>query len=483
MMCVFYVELHPLVIASPDDWTYISYSRQAWPMKGAWNPGKVLPETIGGLVGNLSAFLVYPILGDYIRTFSICYGIFFAALAAAYITAFASLVKKCFSLDHIQTLFIAFVFFALNFQLCKVRTINNNHLLSIYGINLGINYSMPTFVCAIMAFYIIKCVAYDDYLNTIKTYDLAYALNMFRSFKSGILFLFLYLCIFSNLITNGTLLAVLGAAFIQRICNDIKTGIRRGFKNWFWRYSAYIAAFVMDLLCGLFELTGGNADLHDDFSLSRAISEYPSTVKTVIDNINKPTFLTIIVIIALSLAISFSAKQKGTNDAERLRKMLIITLSALLIDFIYVSIISIRVGGYIASGMVYNGILIWVVSSGVISCAYIISKIAELRAYIPIIAFILLFVVINIPDNVGNGFGLGDRLYGDNSSAAFYYEESNSLLEQFIDADKNGVESFTLYSKGAVGDCGQWAAYRVRRTLLRHGLIHNVMEVDVQKTN
>ena len=64
--CGFYISIHPQYLKSPDDWTYVSYMRQAWPIKNSWNPARILPETLGGLLGNISAFFVYPLIGDYI---------------------------------------------------------------------------------------------------------------------------------------------------------------------------------------------------------------------------------------------------------------------------------------------------------------------------------------------------------------------------------------------------------------------------------
>ncbi len=479
-MSLFYIRIHPMYMQSPDDWTYISYSRQAWPMKGAWNPGKILPETIGGLIGDIGAFVLYPIVRDYVKAISIVYGLAFALLVTIYIYSFGTFVKRCFELDSVQTVFTSFVFLVLHFQLTKVELLNNNYLFKTHGINLGINYFLPLMLCASLAFYLMKKICVDDWFNEHSCDSLSSLTAHFKSLKNGGLFLILYLCIFSNLMMSGTLVALIGASFLARIIRDLKNKKRYGFKKFIFRYSMYLAVFAMDLICAVAELTGGNADLFDGKPVPESIMNYPGTVLEFFGGVNKTVvFISAIVIIgALDLSVAPSADKA---DGKRFRSALWLSLATVLIDFIYVSLISIRVGGYLAHSRAYNGILIWLVVPLGISCGYIVRRLKHMTAFMPIIAFVMFFVMLNVPDNIGNGFGLGDRMYGSNEASSFYYQEDTSLVEQFVEADKSGAEEFTLYSDGQIGDYGQWAAYRVRRTLLRHGLIDRVMEVTVEK--
>lgn len=65
LLLIHYICIRPIMICDPDDWTYISYIRQAVPLWGAWNPAKIFPETIEGLLGDFAAFVIYPIVGKY----------------------------------------------------------------------------------------------------------------------------------------------------------------------------------------------------------------------------------------------------------------------------------------------------------------------------------------------------------------------------------------------------------------------------------
>lgn len=480
-MCIFYIRMHPLVMQSPDDWTYISYSRQAWPMKGAWNPGKVFPETVGGLIGNLCGFVLYPlIVADYVKAFSVGYGIAYAAMVTFYMYCFGRLIQLCLKLDDIQTSATLFIFFVSHFQITKVSLNNNNYLFNTNGINIGMNYFMPMIICASLAFYLMKRIVNDDYFVWHRNAESVNIRSEFKSIKNGVIFLALYLSVFSNLCINGTLIALIGAAFLFRIYNDFHDKKKRSIKEFLSDYAMYFTVFVMDLLCAIAEMLGGNAGIFEGVSLKQSIKAYPSTVMSMLAGVNKVYLFigAIIIVIALDLSVS---KNADTKSAKKFQTMILLSIMALIIDFIYVSVISIRVGGYLEHTSVYNGILLWVVIPVSISFSYILKRVEELRAFIPIVVFVTFFVMINVPDNIGNGFGLGDRMYGSRESGQFYYEEDSSLVEQFIEADKSGVSEFTLYSKGQVGEYGQWAAYRVRRTLLRHGVINRFFEVNVEK--
>ena len=48
-----------------DDWMMFSWVRWPIPWFNYWNPTKVLPEDAGLIIGDLSANLLYPLMGDY----------------------------------------------------------------------------------------------------------------------------------------------------------------------------------------------------------------------------------------------------------------------------------------------------------------------------------------------------------------------------------------------------------------------------------
>lgn len=86
----FYTEIHPICLLDTDDYGYAFFHRSAIPLWGRWNPAKVLPETLFGLVSEFGAFIIFPIVGDlfYAETFS------YALIVSIFIVLFSFQLYK-----------------------------------------------------------------------------------------------------------------------------------------------------------------------------------------------------------------------------------------------------------------------------------------------------------------------------------------------------------------------------------------------------
>ena len=64
---VWYTQIHPISLFDGDDWRYVSDSRSAVPIWGAWNPSRIFPEIFMPLCSGAAAYVVYPLLGNYLQ--------------------------------------------------------------------------------------------------------------------------------------------------------------------------------------------------------------------------------------------------------------------------------------------------------------------------------------------------------------------------------------------------------------------------------
>lgn len=474
VMLIFYVQMHPDYMRSLDDWTYISYMRQAWPMKGEWNPGRVLPETLGGLIGNIAGIVVYPVYGDYVKSISATYGCFFALFVAIYIYSFGKMVKKLFGLDEARLTFIAFVFFFSHFQLTKVNLHNNNYLFRTGGLTSGIFYFVPELLCVILVFYLICAVVSNNYWTT---KEMVVEEIRKKYIHYGVIFLLLYLADFSNLMVSGFIISFIGTVFFYRFFLDIKNKTFR--KNSFL-YLSYIVPLIMYFLCAVSETTGGRAGMFENRSFADIISDISEDLYVIKNGVNHTYLICAAGIVICSVILSFTKKSDAIS--VRFRLVLGLLLSSFVVNLVYLMLLSARLARYLSRASVYNSLLIWIVIIVSVSTAYLVRVVRDLLFLAPIISFILLFCIFNVPDNVGNCFGLGDRLYETNENNVIYYDDDNSMVQQFKDAEKSGKESLILYSKVYSGETGNRVALRIRRTLLRHGVITKEIEIEsVQK--
>jgi len=73
---VFFVYIQPIVPFHEDDWgTLSAWYESILPVSSNNDPARVLPKFIGYIVGNISAYVVYPLLGDYIKSITVVTGI------------------------------------------------------------------------------------------------------------------------------------------------------------------------------------------------------------------------------------------------------------------------------------------------------------------------------------------------------------------------------------------------------------------------
>lgn len=99
VMYIFYTRIHPLVIYDIDDWTYISNTRDALPLIGNWNPSRILPEILMPLSASLSAYLIYPFVGDYIMSMAYVFAFILCSTILTYIYLFNSILINKVKLD------------------------------------------------------------------------------------------------------------------------------------------------------------------------------------------------------------------------------------------------------------------------------------------------------------------------------------------------------------------------------------------------
>ena len=120
-----------------------------------------------------------------------------------------------------------------------------------------------------------------------------------------------------------------------------------------------------------------------------------------------------------------------------------------------------------------------------LSCAYVLKKIRVLVALIPLISYILLFSIINVSRIQGNSFDGGGHLYSGAYSGYYNadecYEANCKLISEIVKADKDGLKSVTIDGPWILSQ-NEWMGRRVSKTLYRHGLISNDIDVVITFT-
>lgn len=191
---IFFTTAHPLVPYDGDDWLNLSILRKAVPMTGAYNPIKVLPETLFPLSGLVAAYVVYPLVGDYISAISLTSALVMAGLISLYMYLFFKLVERWFSLSDYANMMVTALFFLFHFALFYEKSSPVPYLFGSGNLTCIYHYVIPALVNLCVVLYLAR-------------FDIAHeAMNLTPGRRSVLLFC-IYLAIFSNALSNIILAA------------------------------------------------------------------------------------------------------------------------------------------------------------------------------------------------------------------------------------------------------------------------------------
>ncbi len=474
VLFVFWTRISPMMVADADDWSYISYSRQAVPIWHAWNPAKVLPETITGLCGYFAAYIIYPVCGDYVMSMTYVFAFLTTALTLVYIYEFSKLIRSVFSMDRYAELFVGIVFLGIHFLLLNSLDNDNRYLLMSERLVCVTNYLWPMLFCACISMRILS-ERFTNHNNS----DLAEKGNYIGvcetpkgNYKIGGVLLLIYLAVFSNIVTNIVLVALAGVLiaydFISSVCS-------KNFKLYEYvkKHLMLIAVLFFDCIALFFEYNGGRAD-----AASTNLGQTLEDLVKVFHLMNKTcvTIMAVCMLISFLLALFY-------KDRSYINFIFILWLSFIVLAA-YLFILLVKVGDH---KFLYtdNLIVLFFYFDLIFGCslAYVISKCDRLKILNPLALYIFVFMILNVSSYGGNDFNSGGHLY--RSICSGYpnyhecYEDGTSIVKQFVEADKQGKEEMDLYVTSYNLSVFNGSGDRISMTLFRHGVISKNIKVNV----
>ena len=241
-MFIFFSQVHPIVLFDGDDWNVISDARVGLPKWGGWNPIKVLPETLFPVCGYFAAYVVTPLVGDYLTAQTISAALVVSIFIAAYVMMFVLFAERVLHLDKLSANFFGALFLLIHFALfLKHNTQDNLYLFHTTDANCYFNYVIPNLLNAAL----ILLLARVDV--TKKFFDCA-------TWKSIALFFALYLAIFSNVLSSCTLAIFVGVELLSRV-------VPKNFspRKFFADNRSLFVVLIFWLISLLFEANGGRA--------------------------------------------------------------------------------------------------------------------------------------------------------------------------------------------------------------------------------
>lgn len=242
---IFFTQIHPLVPFDTDDWLYMGNSRTPFPSMSEKNPTKVFCELSEPLVANIGAFVIMPIVGDWVTAQIHALAITLALFIVIYLLLVQRLVTARFHLDKFRSYCIISLFVLLHFLMLRTRTADNDFLWYSRDVTCYFHYTLPNLLNASLVLWLMR--HNPQQITSIRTHSL--------------LLLTVYLALCSSLYASVILIAYVGALLIGHLVNAL-----RSHKPWLRSYVRdnyyYLAIIVAWMGIQLFEINGNRANAY-----------------------------------------------------------------------------------------------------------------------------------------------------------------------------------------------------------------------------
>ncbi len=452
---------HPLILSDTDDWYYASYWRRPLPIFNSFNSIKVFPETFLPLCSMVAVNFVMPFMKDYVMSLAFVY----AAVGAAFITAYVLLVAKVcqrisIDISPVMPCIVAVCFLMFHFLFYKNNWTANENLFWTCNVTCLFHYTITALINACLVLYFIK----TESLEKRNVSDMVISGEYFRG---GILVLLIYLAVFSNMFTNIVLASYAGVHMLIYTIGEIKEkrgngagGVLANIIRYNWLHVLILLLWIMAVIFQLFDLRNENAKAQG------ATGSIGGALKVYLENftsINKMALLFFVIIIFLFLLNKFTRK-------HRMDIPIIEVLCSCIIVSIYLILLSgVADPHYLARCDVKIGIFFYIILAVAMMLTVLIRDNIRIGLIVlPLFAYILSSQSLNYC-----------KSYKDFNSNGFSYIEekriTEDVIEQFVNADEAGMDEFDLHVvKSNASDNWPYPSYAgdlIGDTLFRHDII------------
>ena len=457
-MFVFFSQVHPIVLFDNDDWNVISDARTGLPKWGGWNPIKVLPETFFPICGYFAAYVVKPIIGDYLTAFTISAALTVSIFIAAYVVLFIMFAEKILLPDKLSANFFGVIFLLLHFAIfLKHDAQDNFYLFYTTDADCYFNYVLPDILNAALILFLIRVDVTKKFFERVTP-------------AAMILFFALYLGIFSNIFSSCMLAIFIFVELLSRVeLKNFKLG------KFFAENKTLLMILIFWLISLLFEANGGRAGriVHEESYFSLATEAAEETMQSLLfDNHGS------VLMIFAAVTMIFIFARRIDEDAENLLRLMKKFFLCLLLWTAYIILGAAKVDvTYALRPDVQFGFFFFEFAIFLTALSFWIKKFPRTALIIPILCFALFTWIFSgkrtlCPSTVNH---VPEKIC---------VEVSRHLIEQIISADKAGLEEVTITVPVGDAELDNWPhplymGKNISRTLHVHGIISRRLEVKI----
>lgn len=452
-MFIFFSQVHPIVLFDGDDWNVISDARVGLPKWGGWNPIKVLPETFFPICGYFAAYVVFPIVGDYLTAFTLAAALTVSIFIAAYVVLFVKFAEKIFGLDKLTANIFGAIFLLLHFAIfLQHNTQDNFYLFHTTDADCYFNYVLPNLLNAALVLFLARVDVTKKFFERVTPA----AVFLFSAF---------YLAIFSSVLSSNILAIFIFVELISRV--EFKKFKPRKF---FTNNKTLFVILIFWLISLLFEANGGRAKsiAHEENYFSLVIETAYVMIQSLLFE-NRGSALMIFSIVTMPFI------WRAEGELWRVMKKFLLCLP---LWTVYTILVTARAEmSYSLRPDVQFGIFFFLFVIFLAALSFWVKKFPRVAFIVPILFFALFTWIFS-----------GKRTLCPSTfnhvPEKICVEVSRHIIDQIIAADRAGLSEVTItVPKG--DDVDNWPhplymGKNISRTLNAHGIISRRIEIKIQ---
>lgn len=408
-LALFFIFYRPFVPFDGDDWLNLSTFRSSlFPVWGAFNPSKVLPETLQPLVGVLSS-LILPITKSIINSIVIVSALLLVGVFALLINELWNFLSIKFNLGPASIALVLTLYTISQFLIFKTGFNNNGFLLLPIDFTCLFHYVIPGLLCQFLTIFFLN----NGSLEQIYKDDLK---------KFSVVSILLYFAVFSNIIINIMIPLIMFYIIFKQHNFSLKTSILEIF---------VILVWIISLV---FESSGGRSKNFSGESIYANLRETINSLHTV--HFNHYFLLYVFFVVGLFVVISVISKTIFQWE------LILLLILASVLSLIYQIIICAKSSpNYISRPDVLMVPFFYLLLILIILTTILLSK-SKYRWIKPIVSLLVCLLLIQ---TFNTNQILSSSVAAGGSSPEQAKKLDNSIISKIYQANNNGELDTTVY--------------------------------------
>lgn len=460
-LMIFFTVAYPLVPFDGDDWANLGLMRVGLPKPGAWNPGKILPETSFPLVGLIAAYGVTPFVGDYVDALTWLCAVVYCLVITGYIWLFTRWIQDEMQLTLPQTIAVSLCFLVAHFLIFRSVDTGNRYLFGSANLTCIFHYAIPAILNAMLVLY-----AWRRHIHG--------GSNVFDNpWRGGMLLLAIYAALFTNVLSDMNFIMYLSVLMLWKYKTEMFSP--RRLLQIVRENKFFVVVLLLWFVMLAVEATGGRARAIGAPLIELPIMATAKNLFTQLRGINH--FFLASSLVTILLAGITCYRKRGNEWVEKFLYGAKICIPAGVITIVYLLLVSAKASpGYIGREDVLINIAFWALLLVALAFACLMKCYAKLTLLVPVVLFIVTVELCKV--------GGYRETNVPNISPVIASQISKDLVQQIKEADQAGLTEMTLIvPKGDNRDNWPHPMYmgkNISRTLYRHGVITKQMQIEIK---